>query len=172
MMENLPDSDFRNAALRRFWGRAFYAIAIIVFGWCAYAARAMFNFDLIHFHQMTPQELHDDSPVGMLIVALVLTGASLLWMLPSYLGARALATRGVVTEGTVVSVSVLRKAGKSPITFSYTVDGTTFTKRMDLSRDIQVGAAVSVLYDPKKPSRAEFLDVVTRPGEFRPPDLT
>ena len=72
---------------------------------------------------------------------------------------RALATRGVTTQGRVENISVFGKYGKSPTTVAYTVDGREYRIRRDMIRArVAVGGAVTILYDPQKPKRCDTLE--------------
>jgi hypothetical protein len=71
---------------------------------------------------------------------------------------RALASRGVTTQGRVEKISMFGRHGKSPTTVVYTVDGREYRIRRDLVRRlVEVGGTVVILYDPQKPKRCDIL---------------
>ena len=71
---------------------------------------------------------------------------------------RALAIRGVATEGLIEQLSPLTRDGQSPTTIVYTVDGHNYRVRRDLPRRVvQLGGTITVLYDPQNPKRFSFV---------------
>jgi hypothetical protein len=93
---------------------------------------------------------------------------SLLWILAAWRRAAILATRGVLTDGRIIAIAALRRHGESPVTVQYQAGGVDYQKRKDMSRNLSLGSAVRVLYDPENPARAIILDVSYRLQERGP----
>ncbi len=147
----------REVAYSSFYTGASIALCIIGLGWLLAALRGFFNVSFWTDEHGRPE------PVSMyIIVASLLTVPSLLWILVGWRRAAILATRGVLTDGRIIAISALRKHGESPVTVQYQAGGVDYQKRKDMSRNLSVGTAVRVLYDPQNPARAMILDVSYR----------
>ncbi len=128
-------------------------VGIIVFVWAIYLLKLFVGFDLM----ATLKGREPASPSIYLIGAMVFSVLTLAWQLPRIQKARALASRGVWTPGTVTAVSALRRNKMVPVTIQYTADGVEYKTRQDMPQGHAVGDTLTVLFDPSNPRRCEAI---------------
>jgi hypothetical protein len=95
-----------------------------------------------------------------LIIAVVATVGLWLYAFLSVRKSRDLAVTGRQTSGTVVSKAIVGRYGLVPVTIQYFVEGVEYQRRIDMSADTAVGHVLTVIYDPKRPTRIQTIPLV------------
>ena len=139
-----------------------YVLAAVISGgaWALYLMKVAFGIDIIaHTTAETgnPRDDINSTPV-LLGVAIGFTLIAGLWALHKVRKLKALASRGVKGQGTVVSCGTISRRGLTTISIQYTVDGQNYKIRKDMPSGLHpVGSFVDIFYDPQKPRRAEVM---------------
>jgi hypothetical protein len=132
----------------------FLAVAAVLAGWSVYLLKAYHGINIVG--RPTPTRGPDRSlPTGVeLVLALIATFIAAPLCLIKARKIRALAAHGAQAAGLIVRIGSVAKGGIGPVTVAYQVDGVDYETKEDYALNlVDLDQAVTVIYDPAKPSR-------------------